>query len=143
MTAIAAAVVLTSYPTLSIGAPLAAHAKGAGVTIFAGAVARAQFTTAVKDREPTDSLSSVGADKTEIFFFTELTGLNGTKVTHRWEHDGKPVREQSFDVGGDRWRVWSSKGLSADLKGEWKVTVVDGSGATLGTYTLTYGTTEP
>ena len=55
------------------------------------------------------------------------------------EFNGKVAFEQTFDVGADRWRAWSTKGLDAHAKGEWKVTVVDGTGATLGTYTVTYG----
>lgn len=105
--------------------------------VVAGSITRAQFTSAIKDRQPTDSLTTAGTDKTQLYFFTELKGLSGTKVTHRWEHGGKVEREQTFDVGADRWRVWSNKSIAPSATGEWKVTVVDGSGATLGTYTLT------
>jgi hypothetical protein len=105
----------------------------------AGSIVRAQFTSAIKDREPTDSLTSAGTDKTEIYFFTELKGFSGSKITHRWEHGGKVEREQTFDIRGDRWRAWSNKTLGPRATGEWKVIVVDGTGATLGTYTLTYG----
>lgn len=118
---------------------LALHSVAVHGPIPAGSISRAQFTSAIKDREPTDSLTTAGPDKTELSFFTELKGLSGSKITHRWEHDGKVAREQTFDVGADRWRVWSNKTLGANAAGEWKVTVVDGSGATLGTYTLTYG----
>lgn len=106
---------------------------------MAGSVVRAQFTSAVKDRAPSDSLTTAGTDKTQLYFFTELKGLSGSKITHRWEHDGKVAREQTFDVGADRWRVWSNKTIDPHATGEWKVTVVDGGGTTLGTYTLTYG----
>ena len=105
----------------------------------AGSIARAQFTSSIKDREPADSLATAGTDKTQLYFFTELRGMSGSKVTHRWEHAGKVEREQTFDVTADRWRVWSNKTIAPSATGEWKVTVVDGGGATLGTYTLTYG----
>ena len=104
----------------------------------AGSVARAQFTSAVQDREPTDQITSLGTDKTQISFFTELKGLSERKVTHRWEHGGKTMAEISFNVGGDRWRVFSSKTLDPSWTGEWKVSVIDQDGSTLGVYTFAY-----
>jgi len=111
----------------------------AGGRIEASSIVRAQFTSAIKDREPTDSLAEAGADKKALYFFMELKGASGTIITHRWELGGKVEHEQTFQVSGDRWRGWTSKSMSARSTGEWKVTVLDGSGATLGTYTLVYG----
>jgi hypothetical protein len=34
-------------------------------------------------------------------------------------------------VKGPRWRVWSSKSLNPDWLGQWRVTVVDDTGAVL------------
>ena len=107
--------------------------------ITTSSIERAQFTSAIKDREPADSLTQAGADKTQLYFFTELKGGSGTSVTHRWEHDGKVEHEQTFQVTADRWRGWTSKSMSARSAGEWKVSLVDGSGATIGAYTLVYG----
>jgi hypothetical protein len=103
-----------------------------------GTVARAQFTSAVQDREPTDNLTTLSNDKTQIYFYTELKNLTGNKVSHRWEHNGKIVAEQPFDVGAERWRVWSSKTLDPNWTGEWKVSVVDAGGATLAVQTFSY-----
>ena len=64
--------------------------------------------------------------------------MEGQQVTHRWEHDGKVMAEVPFQVGGPRWRVYSSKQLENDWTGEWKVSVVDGNGSTLGVNTFTY-----
>jgi len=101
-------------------------------------VARSQFTTAVQDREPTDKVTNLINDKTQIYFFSEIKDAANQKVVHRWEHSGKVVSEIGFDVGGDRWRVYSSKTLDPSLTGEWKVSVVDGAGHTLSSNTLTY-----
>jgi len=106
--------------------------------IVTSSLTRALFTSAIKDREPTDSLTQAGVDKTQLYFFTELTGGSGTSVTHRWELAGKVEHEQTFQVSSDRWRGWTSKSMSTRSAGEWKVSIVDGSGATLGTYTLVY-----
>lgn len=121
-------------PPVPAAAPTAASAS----TAPSGTVARAQFTTGIQDREPADELTALSNDKTEVFFFTELKNMAGGKITHRWEHDGKVMAEKSFDVDGNRWRVWSSKQLDPNWTGEWKVTVVDANGTTLATDTLSY-----
>ena len=100
-------------------------------TAAAGEVARAQFTTGISDREPMDAITELGTDKTQVYFFTELTGFSGETITHRWEHGGETMAEVSFDVRGPRWRVWSSKQLQPGWTGEWKVSVVDGAGNVL------------
>lgn len=96
------------------------------------AVNRAQFTSAVEQREPADELSGVLTPVPEkLYFFTDLRGMSGHKITHRWEHAGQVEAEISFHVGGDRWRVWSSKNLIPELAGEWQVTVLDDAGQVL------------
>lgn len=104
----------------------------------AAKLARAQFTSAVLDREPTDKVSNLLNDKNRIYFFTEIKDAPNQKITHRWEHDGKVVHEKSFDVGSNRWRVYSNKTLDPQQTGEWKVSVVDEAGSTLGASTFTY-----
>ena len=92
-------------------------------------VARAQFTTAIVDREPVDRVVVLKAPPpTEVFFFTDLRHLEGRTVTHRWEHEGQVLMQKPFEVKGPRWRVFSKKELDADHAGEWSVTVVDESG---------------
>lgn len=103
-----------------------------------GTVARAQFTSAIQDREPVDKVSNLLNDKNRVYFFSEIKDAPNQKITHRWEHDGKVVSETSFDVGGNRWRVFSNKTLDPKQTGEWKVSVVDEAGSTLGASTFTY-----
>jgi hypothetical protein len=134
---------IAAEPTAPAPATPAAPAAAAAAPAPAqtsGSVARAQFTSAVENHEPVDQLTSLANDKTHIVFFTELKNLASQKVTHRWEYNGKVMSEVSFDVGGDRWRVFSSKTLDPSWTGEWKVSVVDGNGATLSANTFTYET---
>ncbi|MFA7620175.1 MAG: DUF2914 domain-containing protein, partial [Thiohalomonadaceae bacterium] len=63
-----------------------------------------------------------------IYFFTELRDMEGQTVSHRWEQDGEVMAEVPFNVGGPRWRVWSSKNIDSGATGEWSVAVVDGAG---------------
>ena len=104
----------------------------------AGGVARAVFTTQIKDRDPVDALTTVKNDVRQIHFFTELKGMAGQKVTHRWEYQGQTKLEVSFEVGADRWRVFSNKTLLPTWLGEWKVSVIDAGGRNLGGASFTY-----
>ena len=119
-------------------APAATPTDTAAPAAQGGSVARGVFTSAVTDREPTDTITSLSNDATNIMFFTELQGLQGQTVIHRWEHGDKVMAEIKFDVGSARWRVFSSKRLDPSWTGEWKVSVIDGSGGTLGASTFTY-----
>ena len=103
-----------------------------------GEVARASFTTAVNDREPIDSISSLANDKNKIYYFTELRNMTGKTIKHRWEYNGKVMAEVPFSIGGPRWRTFSSKTLDPIWQGEWKVSVIDESGNTLSVSTFTY-----
>ncbi|WP_455201733.1 DUF2914 domain-containing protein [Kaarinaea lacus] len=89
-------------------------------------IARAQFTTAIADREPTDNIVMLTNNNEKIYFFTELINFNGQNIKHRWEYEGKEMAIVNFKVNGSRWRVHSSKNIKPEWKGIWSVTVYDG-----------------
>lgn len=101
-------------------------------------VARALFTTGVAEHEPADQITSLKNDVQQVYFYTELKGLEGQSVAHKWEHGGEVKAAVTFDVKSPRWRVWSSKQLDPSWTGEWTVSVVDASGNTLAQETLQY-----
>ncbi len=100
-----------------------------------GSVARSQLTSSVRAREPVDRLSSriaIGErGQRKLFYFTELKDLNGETVFHRWEHDGRTMATLRFEVGGDRWRAYSSKTIPAKYSGDWRVVVANARGDVL------------
>ena len=101
-------------------------------------VSRAQFTSAVLDREPTDELMAIAPGTEKVFFFTELRNMDGTTVIHRWSLNGTVMAEVSFNVRSARWRVYSSKNLSPEWRGDWVVEVVDEAGTVIETKTVSY-----
>ena len=101
-------------------------------------VKRGIFTFGIEEREPINDLDSVSTDSTRVVFFTELVELAGTSVTHRWVYEGETMAEVPFQVGGARWRVYSSKKLLPEWTGEWKVQVVDAEGITMYQKTFLY-----
>ncbi len=103
-----------------------------------GMVTRAQFTRDIKDLEPVDTVSTLTNDQTRIIYFTEIHGMAGQTVTHRWEFNGKVVLEKRHEVGSSRWRAYTSKTLDPASLGEWKASVVDAAGGTLSVNTFTY-----
>ncbi len=102
-------------------------------------VARTVVTTGVTDREPVNDLQKVPAEDQKVFFFTELRGMKGESVTHVWKRNGEVMAEVKFDVGGPRWRVWSSKNMLPDWTGAWTVEVVGADGKVMASKEFTYG----
>jgi hypothetical protein len=101
----------------------------AGLSPVADAeVSRAQFTSEIVAREPVDRVVTLHPSDRQIYYFTELRNLQGRRVFHRWEYEGRKVSEVAFEVAGPRWRVYSKKELEPAMTGKWTVWVVDQSG---------------
>jgi hypothetical protein len=82
--------------------------------------------------DPINSPIVVGpGQQKRVALYTELRDLAGQTVSHRWERDGQTMAVIAFKVGGDRWRVHSSKMLTPASKGSWRVVVADSQGAIL------------
>jgi hypothetical protein len=103
-----------------------------------GYVKRAIFTTAIKKREPTNNISELSNDQQKIYYFTDLRGMQGQKVKHRWIYKGKLMAEVEFKVKGPRWRTYSSKWLKRGWLGDWTVSTVDRRGRTLSRNKFSY-----
>jgi hypothetical protein len=105
--------------------------------------ARASFTSEIIDREPVDRLAELSNDGQVIYFHTELLGLGGSEVIHRWEFNGQTMAEVPFRVGADRWRVWSSKRLDRVWLGDWTAKAVTADGMVLASETFRYTAAVP
>ena len=110
-----------------------------GSNAFAGTVSRALFTIGIDNREPVIMVDSISSDSyTSISFFTELNGMSGKTITHQWVFDDRVMFEKSFEVNGDRWRIWTSKTLIPDWTGTWTVKVLNEDGSVLERKTFEY-----
>ena len=98
------------------------------LSVQAAGISRSIFTTEIKDKEPISELKQVPSDVTRIYFFTEITGLNGHTIIHRWEYNGHVLAEVNCQLNGDRWRTWSSKNMLSSWLGKWQVSVLDEGG---------------
>ena len=114
--------------------PIHANAEDTATTgnvqaeVHRGSVARDAFTSAIEDREPVDNLTQIPNSQQRVYYFSDLRGLEGQIVTHRWEYNDQVMAEVKFKVGGPRWRVYSSKNLLPEWQGKWTVVVLDESG---------------
>lgn len=106
-------------------------------------VLRSAFTSAVSGHEPQNNILSLGNNEQRLFYFTELQGLEGQTVVHRWLYRGAVVAEVPFQVDGPRWRVWSSKTLLTNQLGAWSVQVIDGRGRIVGSGHFVYTEVNP
>jgi Protein of unknown function (DUF2914) len=125
-----------SMPAASSAAkPAAASTSTAAATpakaAAAAEVARAQFTSEIKDHEPTDDVTTLDNSHTKIYFFTDLKNMSGQTVIHRWMFNGNTVAEVKLAPKAARWRTYSSKTLDPVMTGTWSVEVVDGAGNVL------------
>lgn len=114
-----------------------------------GQVARAQFTSGIRGLEPINRVTSVFSVNGEVFsldgrplptlyYFTEITGMGGETVIHRWEYQGITVEKVSFDIGDDRYRVYSGKDLPPDGDDDWRVIVTDAQGNVIKTDSFSF-----
>jgi hypothetical protein len=132
------ATVVAEGQSAAIEKQASAGTEVASEQLATGSVARSTFSTDIQNREPVDQISSLTNDNNIVYFFTELKDLKGQQAMHRWEYNGEVIAEVSFHVGGDRWRVWSSKNLQPELTGNWKVSVINGSGDVIAIQSLQY-----
>jgi len=107
-----------------------------------GRVARSAFTQTIIAREPQDQIISLSNDQDAVYYFTEIRGMSGQEITHRWLYNNKVMAEVRFQIGSNRWRVWSKKYLVDGWTGLWTVEVVDQTGTVIHTDIFTYTEAE-
>lgn len=122
-----------SYPD-SVTSP----STGTEDTQTTGVVRRAIICSGITNHEPTDSLTSVPSTTTKVFFFTEIAGMEGKTITHRWIKDGAKVADIRISIASDRYRCHSSRSISGK-SGNWTAQVLDKDGKVLKEVAFTVG----
>ena len=132
LTGAAAFLAAFQAPAAPPAAAPAAQAPAAGVT------AELVVGKGIENRMATDTGSSFPAAVGTLVAWSSVTGAEGTKIMHVWSH-GPHADTISLNVGGSPWRTYSRRTIPADWTGEWKVTVLDATGAVIATKTFTVG----
>lgn len=103
-----------------------------------GSVENATFTSGIDNGAPVDFRQEFDANTTVIYFYTEVVGLPGQTVTHRWKREGKVVREVAFPVKSARQAIWSTSQMQPEWTGNWTVEVVNERGEVIGEQSFSY-----
>jgi hypothetical protein len=93
---------------------------------------------AIENHVASDTGSSFPAAVGTLVAWSSVTGAAGTTIKHVWAH-GPHADTISLNIGGSPWRTYSRRTIPADWTGEWKVTVLDATGAVIATKTFTIG----
>ena len=105
----------------------AAPVPAAGLTI-----SRMEIAGSVENREPVGIAASFPATQEKVFCYLEFKDVpQDTTITYVWtlgQNDMGKVTQQVKK--SSRWRTWANKSLGG-MKGDWKVDVLDESGAVL------------
>ncbi|MDQ6979449.1 MAG: DUF2914 domain-containing protein [Mariprofundaceae bacterium] len=112
----------------------AAHAE----ENYAPEINRALFALEVIDKEPSQAITFLQQEVDHVLFFSEVSGLAGHTIRHRWLYDNKVYSEVSFNIGADHWRVWSSKRMSPSRSGTWTAQLLDDYDNILATRSFNY-----
>ena len=125
LTRIACAIAMSM---LLIGPAGAQQSKGAADS---GAVTNSTFTSAIADGAPVDYRQQFETNTTAVYYYSEVVGLQGQSVTHRWKLEGKLIKEIALPVKSPRQGVWSVHKMQPDRTGNWMVEVVNQRGEVL------------
>ncbi len=115
-------------------APAAAPAPAAQ----AGVTAEVVIGKAIENHMATDTGSSFPASVGTLVAWTSVTGAADSKIMHVWAH-GPHADTVTLNIGGSPWRTYSRKTIPSDWTGEWKLTVLDATGAVIASKTFTIG----
>lgn len=94
-----------------------------------------QLTGRMDGLEPGPPLAlplPVSRGEERVYLFTELRGLSGRTVVHRWELNGRVIQERQLPAKSAAWRTYSGLRITSSMTGSWRVAVVDAAtGSTL------------
>jgi hypothetical protein len=95
-------------------------------------VLRASLNTLLKENEPFQQASLpirlLKNHPVELFYFNEIKAGKNPVLFHHWLRDGRRVYSKKFEAVDSSAKVVSSRKLSYDEKGLWRVQLVDAGG---------------
>jgi hypothetical protein len=101
------------------------------VEILMPSVKRFLLAKSVSNREPKGELNEISftADgSAAVWVYSELIDRKGSRLKYVWLHGGKRIVTVPVNVGGNRWRSYSSKVINQSMRGAWRVELQDGKG---------------
>lgn len=117
---------------------IAAVVALAGMALAAVTIERMDLAGGLENKQPTGIAASFPATQEKVYCYIELRNVpEDTTITYVWTLGPNEMAKVTQNVKkSNRWRTWCSKSLGG-MKGDWKVDVLDASGAVLKSATFT------
>jgi hypothetical protein len=99
--------------------------------ILEPSVKRFLLAGSVSNREPEGELNEISftADgSAAVWAYSEVIDKKGSRFKYVWLHGGNQIATVPVNVGGNRWRSYSSKLINQSMSGAWRVELQDGEG---------------
>ena len=139
-------------PTTAPPAPIPApptrqQAASAGLfshsdtTIASSDIKRFVLAAAVRDKEPVGTLDDITLNRDNtatLYAYSEVVNRKDDTLRYVWTLNGKKVAEVKVPVWSNRWRSYSSKFVTENNKGEWRVELRDKGGKILASSDFSY-----
>lgn len=95
-------------------------------------VAQAIITTGVTNASPeTDHLTVIDHGVGSITFYTEIIGLRGQTVSHRWLYNNHEIASISLHIAANRSLNWTQTTIHPDQLGTWTAQLITANGTVL------------
>ena len=120
---------LAAPPAATDTAFIAAVQKDTGAALFSAdsgilrLVLLTNETPSAKARSLGEQIDAAAIP--QLALYSEVKGLNGQSIEHRWYYEGKLMTRIKLPVKLDYWRTYSRKEFDASQKGEWRVEILD------------------
>jgi hypothetical protein len=98
----------------------------------------ATFTTALVNGRPADYVQNIANSVREVYYYSEVAGLKGETVTHRWQREGEVKAEIKIRIDTDPARAVSKLQLRPEWTGAWTVQTLDASGKVIAENSFAY-----
>ena len=101
------------------------------VEILEPSIKRFLLAGSVSNREPKGELNEISftADgSAAVWVYSEIIDKKGSRFKYVWLHGGNQIATVPINVGGNRWRSYSSKLINQSMSGAWRVELQDGKG---------------
>ena len=99
----------------------------------------AQFTTEIKNHQPTTTLSNVVPKYIRnLYFFTQIANAKDLTIYHRWIYQNRVMATVPLKITSPLYRTWSSKRLASAWKGQWHVEVLNQQKNVIARYSFRY-----
>lgn len=94
--------------------------------------------TGVENREAIGVDTIFSADVGKLYCWTKITGATTeTQISHNWYYQDQEVVKIDIMVKYPSYRCWSIKTIYPEMKGNWRVDIVDAEGDTIGSISFT------